>query len=138
MFGCMNVVRPTGYQPLRAYTPISEKKYKNPDDIFADALSVFKSKGYLTSANKEQFTIETDPKNLGFKYWVSNNEKWNIGYKLIFQIIISESKYFYKLDTDIRGKRSGREDRSFEPKDFNETSDIINEIERELSNKFSM
>ena len=94
--------------------------------------------GYLVSSNAVFYVATTDPKSIGYQYWRVTNEKWKVSYQLGVQIMkATNGVVYWKLSHKIVGSRSGKQNRLFEPSDFEVTESVVNEISRKLMKLFS-
>jgi hypothetical protein len=70
--------------------------------------------------------------------WLKTRDKWNLTYQIGFQAFEgSDNDHWWRVTRKIIGTRSGKEPRSFEASDFNETQKIFDGLHREISNKIS-
>ena len=75
---------------------------------------------------------------MGKLRWRRNNDKWKISYYLEVQILMVENDHFFwQLTYEITRARSGKEPRTFQADDFDETEELINEMHRKLTIAFS-
>ncbi len=138
MAGCAsNVIKNT--DPFRTeFIPIASASIQEPEIALKKVVSLLNKEGFLVSPNTVFYTATTDPKNVGYQYWRVTNEKWNVTYQLGVQIIkVRGGLIYWKLSHKIIGSRSGKQDRMFEPSDFEVTEQVVNKITRKLMILFS-
>ena len=136
--GCSTTAALKDTDPFRfEFSPIASASVVNPEAALSKTVKLLEKEGYLVSSNAIFHTATTEPKNIGYQYWKVTNEKWNVSYQLGVQIIEAGGVVYWKLSHKIIGSRSGKQDRTFDPADFDVTEQKVNEITRKLMNLFS-
>ena len=136
--GCStSAIKPT--DPfLFEYTPVASASIGNSDIALRKVVDLLESEGYLVSPNAVFSSATTDPKDIGYQYWRATNEKWKVSYQVGVQIIETrEGMLYWRLSHKIVGIRSGKQNRLFDPSDFEKTESIIIELTRKLMRLFS-
>lgn len=135
--GCMGIrdTDPFHYE----FSPIANASLNTPEVTLTKVIQLLEKDGYLVAPNTVFLTATTDQRDLGYQYWRVTNEKWKVAYQLGVQVIEAKGGTLYwKLSHRIVGSRSGKQDRMFEPNDFEITEKIVNEVIRKLMKLFSI
>lgn len=120
------------------FKPIAINDKKKGDFYFNLGINILKNKGYEVTLNEVFLTGTTLPINIGKHRWRRNNDKWDLTYQVGFQVLESRSgQVFWRIIHKIMGTRPGKEPRSFEPSDFDETEKIFNVLHHDLAIVFS-
>lgn len=137
--GCMSSTLITNTDPFQYnYTPIASTKLSEPEAAFEALVDLLEAEGYTVAANAAFLTATTFPKQLGYAYWRANKEKWDISCQAGVQIIRTTGDTLYwNLTHRIVGRRTMKEDRLFEPAEFEETEKIFNDLAFKIMRLFS-
>ncbi|MDN3521150.1 hypothetical protein [Halomonas ramblicola] len=136
--GCASTASKNTDPFLFEYTPVARASIDNSDVALNEVVSLLEAEGFLVSPNAIFGTATTDPKDVGYQYWRTTNEKWKISYQIGVQVIETRKGMLYwKLSHKIIGSRTGKQDRLFEPSDFEVTESEINKLTRRLTRLLS-
>jgi hypothetical protein len=134
--GCAGTQRSS--DPFFGFEPIYTAAFSSPEKALIKVIEVMESEGYSVAPNMVFLTVFTEPKDIGYQVWRTTNEKWKVSYQVGVQIIKPRGRDMYwKIFHHIVGKRSGTQDRNFNPEDFEETFKILNNLTIRLMKLFS-
>lgn len=116
------------------FVPIVPGKFASPKEALKAAVDVLKESGHRVKVNQVLCIAATHRENLGYQIWKKTNEKWKVSYEAAVQIIRSEGDlWFWNLCDFIVGSRSGKQDRRFDPSDFEHVERRFDELIYELT-----
>lgn len=136
--GCSGVSTKSTTDPFDFdFTPMAYASNLSIDNALDLGIKALEAEGYKVAPSPVFHAATTDPQDLGYLVWRATNEKWKVSYQLALQIIKGPgSQLYWKLTHRIVGSRSGNQNRSFQPQDFEETSEITSELSSKLANLF--